>query len=761
MAIRVASVSELAYFRTNGQWSRLYLAFPKPATVFRALVNQVTIDNNMIADITYDNVSSGTFNDILPDMTLLVGSTYGARDLGVARIRKACSSTQLFIGNTSEIRFANNMYLTVIDEYGIFPRIKYVASGTDHIDYMDHDVAYSSQHKTLDPVPVLGPDRVLFYQGTLGGAVTISAYPDASESYCLGSTISAYLWTAPGASTTANLATATPTLTYNSPGTYRISCLVTATNGKTFTGKRTIVVYDDTDLPVTDFTLQSCSGDYTSGGWQFKINMYDSAALSLLQDRSRVILFSRDWYGDTEISIGQVAGCENIIASGWIAKEDLTLDVNGGIASFTAYGPHYWLGIIQEFISGIFDSATDPTEWNYMLDLTVDKGVWDILHWKTTCTRMMDVVLGDGSQVEPVSEVSSIGSTWEQIKSLYTHILAQPCCDRYGRMFCNINGQYVPLGDRAFTNVMTVQAYDRIGEIELERQVTPAVSAIDLTGVYYAGHTGYGVRGLAPGHRMGTHGSIESIEKILVADQAHCTELAGLILAQRNNEFPSMNIELVGNIKLIDICPTQQIHVVTATDQNPREVTVSNSVFPRNITHKWNSKSSSFSVDVKCEPEVTFVPNTVTGVIPTKPDDPDDYDPIVYPPITWPEIPPIDFPPIISPTSGYKTYTWVIGDPIVGGVPGPRMYQAHMVVAIHAYVIGGTSVKFNIEKRTVIGTPGTDIMGAELTANVTGGYTAAMNAGAVATGSWLWVDISEVNGSVDCLVITAASRVQA
>ena len=654
MTVRVANARELQYFRTDGQWSKLYLAFPQPAVVFQAQINQVTVNNNMLVELTYDNVTLGAFADIMPDMTILIGSTAGARDLGIARIRKTCTATKVYLGETSELYAANDKYITVIDDYGIFPRIKYTASGSTHIDYMDRDVAYTDQHTNLDPVPVLGPDRVLFYQGTLGGGNIISAYPDASDSYCLGSSISTYLWTAPGASATANLTTATPTLTYNSPGTYRISCLVTATNGKTFTGRRTIVVYDDTDLPVSDFTLTSCSGDYNSGGWQFKINMYDSATLSLLQDRSRVILFSRDWYGDTEISIGQVAGCENIIASGWIAKEDLTLDINGGVASFTAYGPNYWLGIIPNYISGLTDDAA-AGGWNQMDDLTVGRGVWDILHWKATCTRMMDVIINGCTQLAPTSEVSSLGSMWEQVKSLLNKdLLASACCDRYGRMFIEVNSQYIPIGDRSFTTVMTVQAYDRIGEIELERQAVPLVSSVDLAGVYYDGTTGSGVHGIAPGNTIGRYGSIETIDRILVADQAHCTELAGLLLAQRNNEFPSMNIELCSNVRLIDICPNQQLYVVTSTDQNPRQVTVSNNVFPRNITPKWNAKTSSFSIDLRCEPEVTFVPNSIKGNIPTKPDDPDDYDEITYPPIVWPEFPPIVFPEIGTPYANYS-----------------------------------------------------------------------------------------------------------
>jgi len=832
MAVRAATADELLHLRTDGQWSKLYLAFPQPAIVFKARVNQATISRNMIIEITYDTVTVGAYTDILKDMTLLVGTTEGGHDRGIARIRKTCTDTKLYLGETSEVKFYDDAYLTVIDEYGIWARMKYVASGSSHIDFMDRDIAYTDQHKYLDPVPVLGPDRVLFYQGTLGGGNTISAYPDASDSYCLGSTITAYSWSAPGASNTSNMATATPTITYNSPGTYGISCQVTAANGKTFRGRRVVVVYDDTDPPVSDFQLTQCAGDFDAGGWQFRIDMYDNATLPVLRDRARVILFSRDWYGDitaltdtnisfnsstntierpsgldifltgmtiqvsgssahdgvynvvtggvptaivvdkpftvssspgetvtirvvngsTEVSIGQVAGCGNIIASGWIAKEDLMLDVDGGVASFTAHGPHYWLGITPNLISGIFDIATDPVDWNYMLDLTVAKGVWDILHWKSTCTRMMDVIMLGCDQEAPTSESASIGAMWDQIKGmLHGDLLAVPCCDRYGRMYIEVDGQYVSIGSRAFTSVMTVEDYDREGEITLERQSTPSVSAVDLTGVYFTAHDGYGVRGLSPGNTLGRHGTINTIDKILVTSQAQCTELAGLILAQRNNLYPSMSFNLASNNKLVDICPQQQLAVSTDASQSPRGITVPNSIFIRNVTMSWISKDSYFTVGVTGEPEVTIVPNTVKGDVPEKPDDPETPET----PTPWPPIPPLPLPNIPEFGYGYRTYTWVIEDPSVGILGGPYIARESIINTVRAHARGTGTVEFNLERRSTPDVAGTDMLAAELSADSDGVLLLAngLATGYLPVGSWLHVDISDVIGTNPELVI--------
>jgi hypothetical protein len=646
MIINAATAKELEYFRTDGQHSQLYLAFPQPAIVFKALVNNVAIKNDMITSIPYDTVTFGLYSNIIPDMTLLVGSDDGECDLGIARIRKVpVAEGVLYIGETSEVKFADNMYLTVIDEYGLWPRHKYVQSGPTHVDFMDFDIAYTDQHSLLDPVPVLGPDVVLDYHGILGEGNTISITRDGSGSYCLGSSIKpdpdGHAWTAPTASATSGLNTATPSFTFNTPGTHRITDDVTAANGKHFVGRRIVMVFDDTFRPVSDFKLSSCSGDFTDGGWEFKVTMYDNAARGLIRDRAQVILFARDWYGDTEKSIGPVSGSENIMASGWIDKEDLNLDIKGGTAKFTVHGPHYWLGKMEGFISGLRHSETAPTEWNYMLDLTVDKGLWDLLHWKTTATVMMDIILTGVVQLIPTMESVSIGSLWEQLTGMaYSTMLATACCDRYGRLFVEINGQYVPRDERNFTNVMTVEAYDRTGEIELEHVTVQPVSLIDLSGVWYDGVTGHAVRALAPGHIMGRYGQEEPVDKLILADQGRCNELAALVLAQRNNEYPKMSIVLASNMRLIDICPQQQLYVVTSTDLNPREVIVSNNIFVRSISFVFDDKSQSISVEVDGQPETVEIVNVVPGDIPIP------LYPPPIPPIPW--VPP-PFPPILPP----------------------------------------------------------------------------------------------------------------
>ena len=753
----MATVHELELLRTSGQHSKLYLAFPQPSVVFKAHVNQVDIGTDIVTEVTYNNVDFGAYTDILPGMTLWVGTTEGAYDLGIGRIRKTCTTTLLYLGRTSEIKFANLVHLTVVDEFGLWARHPFIQSGGSHLLFQDHDVAYTDQHTDLDPVPVLGPDFVFFYRGTLGGGNTVIALPDASDSWVLdGSTITGYLWTAPGASATSGLTTATPSLTYNSPGTYRISCRVTASNSNQFTGYRKVVVYDDTDLPISDFALKSCAGTYDIGGWKFSIEMYDNASFDLVHDRAPVILFARDWYGNVEESLGPISGRENIIACGWISGSDLVYNTNGGSVSFEVQGPQYWLDQIPGFIVGVENAITTATAWTNIAELTFDKGIWHFLHWRSTATAVIDVYLTGVDWPCPAIE-APMGSLWTQVKTVaMARLLAGASCDRYGRLFVERDPQLVPIDERSFENVMTVEAYDRSEEIVVERRVSPDVSMINMSGIVFSGASGEPVFALSDGHILKRYGKQEIIDGLIAESQSQLIEFAGLVLVKRNNPYPRMEVVLVSNMKLLDICPAQQLTIVIDPEECPRGVVISNKLFPKSIVPIWDEKSNSFSVRVTGELEVTDVSNSVKGDIPSNPDDPDD-EPL--PPIDYPELPPFPFvvPEIINPGLAYKTYTWIINSPVVGGVLGTRVYQNGQLIRVDSYIVGGNSVSFNIEVLTTIGSPGTNIRTSEIVSIDTGIGVIPQNQ-SVSSGKWLWVDISDVDGVVDSMVITLAFR---
>ena len=178
---RALTPTELSLIRMDNQASELFLAIHAPATVFTALVNQTFTTDDSVVQITYDS-GVGTLAQVLTGMTMWVSALgYGQCELGQVRIRKAPTSTIFYLGECSDIPWADDLYLTIKDEFGIWQRDIYI---DDHqVAYMDRDIAYSDQHAKCSPVPCLGPRLVPAWIGNPYQVKSSYAYGDPAIIY--------------------------------------------------------------------------------------------------------------------------------------------------------------------------------------------------------------------------------------------------------------------------------------------------------------------------------------------------------------------------------------------------------------------------------------------------------------------------------------------------------------------------------------------------------------------------------------------------
>jgi hypothetical protein len=131
-------------------------------------------------------------------------------------------------------------------------------------------------------------------------------------------------------------------------------------------------------------------------------------------------------------------------------------------------------------------------------------------------------------------------------------------------------------------------------------------------------------------------------------------------------------------------------------------------------------------------------------------------------PITAPVLPPWTTPISTIPTSTFtsiqttenKSYTWPVASPTAGGIPGPRLIKPQTVLRIDSYVVGGTSVTFNIERRPTIGTTGTNILASNVTTTSTGQSEVTFATSSLLANDWLWLNIVSVSGTVTQFVVT-------
>lgn len=626
---------QLTLLREHGHASAIYAAIFKPSTVYSARLASVPSSLDKVYEISFTS-GVGTLSDVKKDMDIWIGSTAGAHDLGIARIRKVPIAGTFYISEESDVRFQTSCHLTVVNYFDLHARHIYIDSG--EVAYMDRDIAYSNQHTSFDPVPVMGGHRAAKKTVT---AVTVW---DGSESWVIGSTISAYAWSCATAAISSGTTTSVATFEFDTFGWHLVYLTVTAANGKTATGVRYVYVYDADHLPEPIFDLGNPSVDYETGGWSFEFSMA-AADVADVPDRALVILFREDYYGNTEGSIGALTGCENIECVGKISEESLTIDPEQSIVTFRVQGYHYWFQRIMGFPSGIEQVTSTPDAWTEMQSLTVDKALFNFFHWRSTATVIMDVSLTGDARL--ASEISSVaGNLWSQIQEFsFNTILAKPGVDRFGRLFVRIEPQCVPLADRDFPIVMTIEKDDWEPPLRITRVTVSETGLVDVSGVSVdSSSNGLALFGLSPGHIMKQRGMMETVDRLLLENQSLTNEQAGLLLAWRDNEFPSIEMPMTANNPVFDCFPPQVAEWSLEAGDNARRIEIDGSLIPRHVERRINLESGFIQTVVTFElvtsaeavnATIGDVPGSGTDDLSTPPRPP------AFPPLP-------DFSPILS-----------------------------------------------------------------------------------------------------------------
>lgn len=647
MMARAATAPELAYFRSSGQHSKLALAIPETAIVFKARVDQVFNnweDREALTSIEYDAVTVGAYGDIVEGQTLYIGHTEGAYDIGMARIRSATSSI-LTIGAIDELDIDNNDYLTVVNEFNLWakPPLE-IDNGDDTFTLtIDTDVAYSDQHDEKAPVPVMGPDMVV----ELSGA-TVDIQPTAAGSWELQGGAVTYQWAAPGSDSITDDTTHTPTITYSAAGTYHYSCVVTGSGAATWTGRRVVYVWDTNNMPETNFKIGSLSGDWEDGGWGFRVKMYANATRTDIRDRAKVILFAtKEYYGGTNVSIGPITNYEHIIASGWIAGETIEYNPNMGTVEFEVQGPHWWLKNLPVKPLALNDTyfgdenATGgaPTTWHEFEDMTVDDALWHIITWRSTISTVIDVPELSGETAMLNTVPSPAFTIFEQLREIASRARAWPCCDRYGRLYIEEDSNLMLESDRgSIPTVMDITGVDWHDTIQISRLPDADLGMVELTLLSYLGGQQSIFCGRSPGDVGFWHGNdLVRFDDIIGDGPVYARSYAGLFAGKLNNEYPDTRIPLSANNRLIDIAPKQYVTMTISDDE--REIAWSTKkLIPREVTLRHDLVSGSLLATINTEGYTTELnavnftpPGTIGGVTPggggtiprTEPPDPD------------------------------------------------------------------------------------------------------------------------------------------
>lgn len=657
----VLNAAQKTTLRSRPHRTRLYLSFYQPRTVFQCQVNNPTAARSDM-DITFDNVTVGTFTLALAGMTVLVGSTQGGRDKGRLRVRKATAVNTLYVAENDDVQWADNLWLTVVNYYepwGVYPNIVLDASNIPTF-YKDWDVVYTDQNSILDPIPVMGPNRAGMLEPSTG---LYGAYFDGSNSYDLnsGGTITSYAWAFESGSQTAS-SSATPGWVYwNVPGHYVVSLTVTNNQGKTFTGRRYISVYNrysGSSTPIRNFMIDDMSGDYSRGGWSCRFRIRESVPQSLLDDGTLVVVFAEDWYAGVKGSIGgNYSNAEDIVFTGYLMEDTIEIDPYTSEVVAEAVGVSLRLDVSQIFSVSI-QSVVTPTTWYQLKNMTVDKAMHHYLRWHTTVYTVSDVRKNGN-----VFEIERADFPKDIIRSaldglLSSALLAHFVVDRQGQVWMETKTNVVPVGSRTLGTTTSIAAHDWRDRISIRRRRRSEISYVEVGGIYYAGPaTGsfQAIMSSAPGNTPRYYGREQIINGLALSDQTTNNQLAGDIIAMLNSEFPEVRIQLSGNYRVFDIAPQERCSLIVYPADNQWGLNwFEKSFIPRTVNFTYDRQDEMLLVDAVLEEETDGIPG-VTGPYPTSPpDDVVDYDTT---PIIFPEVPPI---PVVVPEVGDGTIMFAV-----------------------------------------------------------------------------------------------------
>lgn len=601
---RPLTLNELTSLRSD-QASILWLDVDVPPVVFACQVNQTFTSLDKVIEVTYDTVTTGAYTDVLPGMTLLVGNSAGLADLGMCRIRKSATSTKIFVGENADIKWADNLYLTVIDDFGIWNREKRTL--LDGTVYMDHEIAYTDQNYLFYPIVNAGPMRRV---AKLTGSYVDLQF-DLTGSWVIDSTISGYSVSAPGSVSVTSGATATPTIRYNTAGRYRVAFTVTAANGKSTTVYRTVRIWSNAAPLIQAFTLDSCRGSYDNGGWEFSVTIQDEANI---RDRALITLVAQDFYNGEETSIGDLAGYENIVVIGWVNGESIEYDPHGGTVKFSVKGPHWWMNQLAGSDAALTNVTITPTKWSEMFGLTIDKAVYHLVYWRSTVAVVMDVYKSGDTRLAP-ELIEPIGDLWSKLLAFADKILARPCCDRYGRLFVQVDPQLIPPGERVAETVMTLQKGDCLEDgMDIKRRLVSPESQIDLTTwMVVGGSESKTLYSLSPGHNFKRFGRPLPLDNYLAGSQEQSNAMAGLILGEHNRQY-DFDLSLAMNNRMVDICPAQYVEVNIAIEDTLRGIAYSGKTVVREAAFVQDKRGfllTEWSAEQESIPE-----NSTNGDIP-------------------------------------------------------------------------------------------------------------------------------------------------
>ena len=686
----------------------------QPATAFAARVNQASFVYP-IGQVQYDTVTTGSFNNVLPNMTVYFGSSAGASDLGVSRARKLADSDTIFFGRSSqgtrygEVNLADNCYLSVFYDWRVWPKIPYIDS--DGNRFMDHDLDFATYGADSPPVASAGPA----FAGTINpstGLITVSFSASASFTTEPGATIAAYGWTVHDGTITVGTSTSS-SITATFPAGFRYVTLGIADSNSQFSYCRVpvLAIDPDDDPCISNFMIERHGIGIE--GQEMAVRVRESIPVGTYPDNTFCMLIDGEPASASDRT--------NVLFQGWAEQEpteisaeptatlrDVTLtlvDVAGRLKNLPGF-------------SQVLENVASPAKWGEMASPNMDRFMHFLLQWQSTALDVADFTWSGTTTTYPFKILSSEGaSLWEQVTRK-----AQALVPEY-RLTCNTRGQLrvivdpmlQPVADRTSTVQVTLDAGD-YSDLRYTQQRHPRTHWLRANAIVANASTVSAVFAIAPGEAPGIGEGESTDGENLVVSQAALNAYAGHKYARMNAPQGLFSLALAaGSTQGIQPSDLTWVRLTLPSSvAAQRGLAFTNE---RGLVHdlevRYQSTRAALlrTVTLRWEREVSGI-SAVTVTIPTA-DPVDDGDwntaPVAPPPFNngltgGDTLAFIDQDGLIFTTSNFTaaTPTWTRNSTAVGAV-GPLTLKGFVVdpfspgyrgtgTAIRAYVLSNTAL---------------------------------------------------------------------
>lgn len=506
--------------------------------------------------------TSGGWSNVAKDMTIFIGSSAGAFDRGVYRVRKSGTASTLEIMAIGEndagsitvmdrsTPISDNDHITILyrfDLFGVFPRIDYLGIGLDATIYEDYDAAYTNFNRY--PPPIIN----VTIDGQYGQYAT-HVYSGSSKTFdidlelILWATSSSVTWeitipsgiTLNSGSLTGSGTTGTINITADhSADSYTLKFEATENNGNTWTSYRKVWIKSNT-YPPLGVMIENDEDNTTGSVRTIRLNdLVDFPTGAMWH------VFDMGYWNNSDVPSAVKA------FTGYVVRQREDTDIGDKSITLDLVGPSGMLEMIGSQ-SQIMSSVASPVNWQelYTTLSYLDFVIWWVMARRVAgLLQMFNCTLFGFSTTEKRMTDWRIdtGTLLDQLQALARRVGGGNFgCDPSGEVMLRRDPSRVPSTDRSAIPLRASITTNQYTRATLGRQNRPQVRRLRGEAFASDGTTNTPIWVDAP-ILPGQGQSEQKADRLIVDSASELEEFTGDEYAARNNPYPEGSVLIQKN----------------------------------------------------------------------------------------------------------------------------------------------------------------------------------------------------------------------